>query len=213
LSTIIMFFKSSIFLCFFKTSSCTKSTSLGHQFLKIFFLLSFLMSSNCFINSFHFQNGLNFWVCNVRFCSIRSKFTFISISFKPIIIWMFIFLFLDSWFQEKIFICVSSNSSLCSAKNSCICFLKCLWLQSKFFIYFIILLFLYSLKSINISVDIVWVQQYLYNINIWCSISKFLSSLVCKNLCFISYFWLVFWLFWISFVDESIFGLLLVKSV
>jgi hypothetical protein len=115
LSPIIMFLKSSIFLCFFKTSSCTESTSLGHQFLKIFFLLSFLVSSNCFINSFHFQNGLNFRVCNIRFCGIRSKFTFISISFKPIIIWMFIFLFLDSWFQEKIFICVSSNSSLCSA--------------------------------------------------------------------------------------------------
>lgn len=114
LSTIIMFLKSSIFLCFFKTSGCAKSTSLGHQFLKIFFLLSFLMSSNCFIYSFYFQNRLNFRVWNIRFCSIRSKFTFISISFKPIIIWMFIFLFLDSWFQEKIFICVSSNSSLCS---------------------------------------------------------------------------------------------------
>ena len=108
--------------------------------------------------------------------------------------------------------CVTSDSSLCSIKNSCICLLKSLWLQSKLSINFILLLFLNSLKSINISVDIIWMQQYLNNANI-CSIGKFLSSLVCKNLCFLCNFRLVLRLLWISFVDKSIFSLLLVKSI
>lgn len=126
---------------------------------------------------------------------------------------MFIFLILDFWFQEKIFVCVSSDSSLCTAQNSCICLLKSLWLQSKLFIYFILLFFLNSLKSINISIDVIWVQQYLHNIYICCTMGKSLSSLICKHLCFLSNFWLIFWLIWISFVDKSILCLLLMESI